>query len=295
MANVFPPLCGGVFVRTILNYRKQRVDRKDLYAGNTDPLSDIPALLALIRVTDPTFQSPKETTIKSVTSTFLNCRDEIPKTLPFTDSGFKASFNGQMRDSYPTLLHRMNEYLEFAIGLDDKYKLEGLCKDLLTIIENDPHCAKAKFNIGPNGEAVTLSNTIYFQSFILGIWHYIIKTGMSNKVDEKMYNAWNKRKDKGTSDKEIKLTIQKDPDEVTTEEDNDEVEAEKIETKERNTKNIEEPEIIEAEEVHSEDYQGSFYDPISKREVLAQFHVENHGSGVAAGVVYGGITIGGKK
>lgn len=51
----------------------------------------------------------------------------------------------------------------------------------------------------------------------------------------------------------------------------------------------------ESEEPTVEVYEAPYYDPITKRQVVGQFHVENHGSGIAAGIVYGGITVGGRK
>lgn len=288
MANrEFPPLCGGVFFRILLGYRKQRLSQKAYYSGEKDTRSNIPVLLALIQVTAPSFQSPKQSTIKTNTSAFLNCREEVPGTLPFCDAGFIASFRGQMKDHYPNLLYRMSTFLDYVIGLEDKYRLASLVKEVVEIMEHDPECRNAKFYIGPNRESATPADIsdISFQSFMLGVWYYIISKNRSNKIRESLYDEWARSKQKGsTVTRQIHVEVQ------TVEEPEQEL-AENYEEENSEEETIQvEPEIVEVQ-----DYSTPFFDPISQRQIMAQFHVENHGSGAAVGINYGGIHIGGKK
>jgi len=262
----FPPLRGGVFFKALLGYRKPRVSHKKNYSGEDDPLADRRVLLALIHVTDPDFPAPKDSTLKSNTSTFMNCRDEIPSTLPFENAGFVASFNGQMKDRYSTLLYQMQEFLEYLIGMDDSYKHEALVRDLLEIIENDPDSKGQPMYIGQSGEVLVPGSSFHFVSFILGVWFYVISSQASNKLDNDLFDDWALSKSKGRSiTREINMIPQKvsepnDPEPVVTD-------TETVDDDPNN--NAAGPEVIEVVNVN----------PDTGEKNVAHIQIVNNGSG----------------
>ena len=173
----FPRLCGGVFFETILTHRIPPQKR-----GEKDPLSQNNVLMDLIHVTYPKFKRPKENTLKSTTSLYHKCRQDVPDILPFRQPSYIASFQGQMENSYPVLLYRMDRFLDKVIGIKDRYQLENVAKILLEVIEHDSSIETLP--IGKSGELIRISELkeIHIQSFMLGVWFYIIDKRVKNKV-----------------------------------------------------------------------------------------------------------------
>ena len=217
----FPPLCGGVFFTILKPYRSDRISPQLYYNEIKDPKSDIPTLIELIGVVKPDFLEKKNlpsfSSIKSYTSKFLNCRENVPNGLEIGKPGYIASFNAQMDESYHSLLQRMHVFLDQSIGLHNKDgspktpELTQIVKEIIEILENDPACASAEFRIGKNGELMQLSDakTVYFQSFILGIWHYIVTSQIENELKGSLYDDWHFLKNKGSKAKHrFKLAIQ---------------------------------------------------------------------------------------
>ncbi|CAK7037669.1 MAG: hypothetical protein BACD_00181 [Bacteroides rodentium] len=214
----YPPLCGGVFFTTLIPYRGERIPAKRYYEGIKDPKSDIPTLVSLICVVKPSYEKklPALKSIRTYTSEFKNCRKDIPAGLFLAKPGYIASFNQNMDDHYSILLWRMHSFLEGNIGLYDGNEpkiaeMTQLVRELIEVLENDPQCKDHQFRIGPNGESMTLDSAeiIYFQSFILGIWHYIVTEHPCNKITENLYDTWLSYSDKGENiDHKIKVEIQ---------------------------------------------------------------------------------------
>ena len=217
----FPPLCGGVFFTILKPYRSDRISPQLYYDEIKDPKSDIPTLIELIGVVKPDFLEKKNLpsygSIKSYTSKFLNCRESVPNGLEIGKPGYIASFNAQMDDSYRLLLCRMHGFLDQSIGMRNKdgspktAELTQLVREIIEIMENDPACADVNFRIGKDGESMKLSEikTVYFQSFILGIWHYIVASQIENKLKESLYDDWHNLKNRGTTaSHRFKLVIQ---------------------------------------------------------------------------------------
>lgn len=293
-SSTYPPLCGGVFFRILLNYRKEKTTQRAHYPGDGKPLSNQRALLALIQVTDPGFDNDKFNTIKKNTSRFLNCRDDIPGSLPFTTPSFTSSFQGQMKDSYPGLLQRMDAFLRCLIDMDDMHSLAALVKELLEIIEHDPACADGEFRIGADGSAADIFSVtgICLQSFILGVWYYIIKNRPCNKVDEYLYDDWNGSIERGeTVTRNINVTVQNldgqaaepaDPD-VSSAIGNDEDTAVLDDASDDSSNATDEPRV--------EVFDDTFSQPQTHQIINTQINVEARDNGIAIGQIFGNIDI----
>ena len=215
----FPPLCGGTFFSILIPYRGERVPPKRYYEKIKDPKSDIPTLVALICVIKPDYEKelPAYSSISTYTSQFRNCRAKIPKGLFIGKPDYRASFEYQMDNSYEALLWRLHSFLDSNIGLYDNEgnpktaEMSQLVSEILELIAHDPACKDRMFRIGPNGERrkIQKDDTIHFQSFILGIWYYIVSENTDNKITQNIYNNWMARSDKGkTIQKTYELKIQ---------------------------------------------------------------------------------------
>ncbi len=214
----YPKLCGGVFASILLSYRGKRIPKTLYYEGIKDPSSNIPSLISLICVADPDYvnHKPAFNSIKKYTSWFLNCREPIAKGLSITTSAYKARFRGLMKNNYNLLLWRMHSFIEDTIGIKDDSgneridELSQLVKEIIEIINHDPSCKDVEFPIGPNGLCMNISasNKYHFQSFILGIWAYIVEKSIDNVVDEELMENWKRNTEKGkTVENSIHLII----------------------------------------------------------------------------------------
>ena len=310
----FPPLCGGVFFTILKPYRSDRISPQLYYNEIKDPKSDIPTIIELIGVVKPDFLEKKNLptfgAIKTYTSKFLNCRENVPNGLEIGKPGYIASFNAQMDDHYHSLLLRMHSFLDQSIGLHNKdgspktAELAQLVREIIEIMENDPACINAEFRIGKNGEWMRLSaaKTVYFQSFILGVWHYIVASKISNELKGNQYDDWNSSKNKGASAKHrFKLAIQdltssKGADTAANEETADDIKV--ITDAEQTSESEEESDKRTAAGTNNSDAsQGSSQqfeyeeDQDEKGKTVNQTLFYNAGNGVQIKTLNGGLTL----
>ena len=217
----YPKLCAGVFATILLSHRGDRIPKTKYFNQIKDAKSNIPALVSLICVVDPDYvnHKPSFTSIKKYTSQFLNCREKIPNGLRIGGSEYIALMNGQMQGNYHRLLWRMHSFLDEIIGLYDDdgnektLELSQLVRETIEIIRHDNKHKESKFPIGENGELQTISEAlktgICFQSFVLGVWAYIIDNAIENAVKESLMENWKSDAKKGRSvADDINLTIQ---------------------------------------------------------------------------------------
>ncbi len=187
----YPPMCGGVFSTILLSYRKDKSQ-----TGTADPLNQNNFLRELARVVNPGIIFPPDSTLKSAVSRYLNCRKGTSTTLPFEKTSYIESFKKQMKESYPVLLARMNRFLDTFIDITDPSVREPLTREMYEILGNDPVCRRSSLLLLPDGEAITFRNLgdIHFQSFLLGIWFYILSHQVSNVVEKELFDDWKKSK-----------------------------------------------------------------------------------------------------
>lgn len=194
----YPYLCGGVFLTYLMGARKPRAGVREHYNGETDGLSDPELLEDLIKVICPTLINPPASTFKQNTSAYKNCTKSSGTYLPFVkDSAEVRSFDDCVHNNYTTALSRMvaftDKYLE--IGTETK-KDEYLIKALVEVIKNDAEIlTDAEFYIDENGTASTKDEIIHaevlcFQSFLVGVWHYILLHRPDNTLGRNTIDNW---------------------------------------------------------------------------------------------------------
>jgi len=193
-------LCGGTFFTLLLQARKPRMGVRKHYMGESDGLSDPSALIALTKVMIPDYIAPTATmmsTLKGNTSDFKACRISSSVYLPFKDSAALNAFDDRIKTDYRSEMETMAAFISTFINVETSTKKdEYLVKALLELIEKDDSIADGQaFYASEDGSTTTKANLLIasefcLQSFLLGIWHFVLLNRKDNKVGQETYNEW---------------------------------------------------------------------------------------------------------
>lgn len=159
-------LSGGIFFNLILAARKTRGGSQD------DCLKD------LLCIYDRSAKGLMGNSLKTIASRFRNCDPELnSEYIRFTDAVTVDAFTERMKNDYASVLQEMKNYADKYLDLETHGK--WLVKALLQLIEMDEDIKDtAKLLVVPGGYPAYPSDiadmkSIYFYSFLLGVWHYI--------------------------------------------------------------------------------------------------------------------------
>lgn len=193
-------LCGGTFFTLLLQARKQRMGVREHYKGMSDGMADPILLMALAEIAIPDYSVPNAsmmTTVKSATSRYKSCQANGGTYFPFTDVAVVASFDERVKNGYSRCLSAMNSYVEDYIDVfGETKKDEYLVKALVEVLNSDTTISDdQEFYVCEDGSSQTkaqicAASELCLQSFLLGIWHYIIACVHDNKVGADTYNDW---------------------------------------------------------------------------------------------------------
>jgi len=192
----YPRLCGGTFFVLLLQARKQHYKARNRLNGGSDGLSDTEVLKGLIRVFQPQYGEPALSTFPQNTSSYKSSTISYSTYLPFDDRLLISSFDEQTKKYYSTALFNMKKFINDFIDIENTYKLDHLVKSLLELIEEDKSIADSDlFYINLNGLPVNKTDIsflseVHFQSFLFGIWHYIIVNRPNNMIGRSTYEQW---------------------------------------------------------------------------------------------------------
>lgn len=193
-------LCGGTYFTLLLRARKQRMGVREHYKGMSDGMADPILLMALAEIAMPDYRTPEASmlaTVKSATSRYKSCQANGGTYFPFSDGAVIASFDERIKTDYSRCLAAMNSYVADYIDVcGDTKKDEYLVKALVEVIASDTTIdTNQPFYVCEDGSALTkaqicAASELCLQSFLLGIWHYIILKVQDNKVGADTYNEW---------------------------------------------------------------------------------------------------------
>jgi hypothetical protein len=193
-------LCGGTFFTLLLQARKPRMGVRKHYMGESDGLSDPSALIALTKVMIPDYIAPITTmmgTFKGNTSDFKTCKISSSAYLPFKDLAALNAFDDRIKTDYGSAMGTMSNFVfSFIDAATSTKKDEYLVKALLELIEKDDSIADGQaFYASEDGSIITKTNLLIasefcLQSFLLGIWHFVLLNRKDNKVGQETYSEW---------------------------------------------------------------------------------------------------------
>ena len=159
-------LSGGVFFNLILASRK------------TGGANQETCLKDLLYIFDRSAKGLSGNSLKTIASRFRNCDPELNSDyIKFGDPVTVDAFDGRMKDDYASVLKEIKNYADKYLDLETNGK--WLVRSLLELIEADQGIKEnAKFVVIPGGipayrNELKDMTTVYFYSFLLGVWRYI--------------------------------------------------------------------------------------------------------------------------
>ena len=192
----YPVLCGGTFFTLILEARIPRTSKRSHYAGELDGLSQPETLAGLGKVVYPEYDPPRnKRTFSTNASDYRSC-DNNGTNLSFLFEQTVNVFDNRIKNNYPSALMAMVNFVDRFLEVGTSTTKEvWLLKALLELIEADRSIDDAQiFYIGQSGQGITKAtlrsiNDFCLQSFLLGVWHFVIVNRQDNQVGKATFDV----------------------------------------------------------------------------------------------------------
>lgn len=199
--NSYIKLCGGLFFTCILSCRRSRQSARETMFNGSDGLSEPNILGALIKTAFPTYVKPTNRSFSTNTTRYKQCDISNGAYLPFNDSGFVSDFDETVLNNYNQALSRMTDFCKIYmdVGLMRNGRINYCIKTLLDVIAADESISlDQKFYVMPDGRPLTKTDLasishVYYQPFLLGIWHFIIVNRPDNSIGAKSISDFNNK------------------------------------------------------------------------------------------------------
>ena len=193
--NTYPVLCGGTFFTMILEARIPRTSKRSQYAGELDGLSQKETLAGLGRVVYPEYDPPRnKRTFSTNASDYRSC-DNNGTNLSFLFDQMVKVFDNRVKTDYPSALKAMINFVGSFLEVGTSTAKEvWLLKALLELIDADRSIDDAQvFYIADSGQGITKAtlrsmNDFCLQSFLLGVWHFVIVNRQDNRVGKTTFD-----------------------------------------------------------------------------------------------------------
>lgn len=295
-----PYLCGGIFFTLLTEAKGKPSSRRKLKTGIRDKITYKNMLESLIQIFVPSFSQPAAgRTFEGDTSDYRACKVSWGINLPFDDDVEIRNFDERVKNSYSSALKPMDDFIDCYLNTGSDERMRWLIQALLTLIETDKLITPdALFYLSdtPVTKKELLRQDHYFlSSLLLGIWHYIVTNRPDNEAGRPTFEALHDRADQPNAKWKFKKKFAMNyPRHFSFDlfgkdapAGNKDEETGKPDTKEEEPageENTQEP-VIEV-------YEAPFTDPVTQKQVVAQFHVEARDNGIAIGQHFGDLYIG---
>lgn len=196
--NFAPYLCGGIFFSFLIELHNETVKGYNNSLGN-NVMNQTMIMQELIYAINPDYSyAPNATsTLSKETSKYHTCQGNGGKVLPFERDNTRTSFDNSVKKHYDEVLERMTKFTTKCFPECKETPMCNLVERTLKIIRDDASIENdTPFFINQNGSSISKENLLKennfnFQSFLVGIWHYIITKPTENKngrpTFEKLY------------------------------------------------------------------------------------------------------------
>ena len=217
-----PRLCGGTFFLQILRMGKPPTRTKDEgRRGIKDEVNNQRVLEALIRFFKPEFKpdSDGDTFVGNV-SEYRACKVSTGTNLPFEDDYYIDQFDVLIKSNYQPVAKQMSRFVDSFIDVESD-KVYSVIRALLQTVKDDTSIKDSDvfFMDKPITKAeLAQETTITLETFLLGLWHFIVVNRKNNLVGRDTFKEWNKQAGQGKpwkytsrigEDYPIKITAQR--------------------------------------------------------------------------------------
>lgn len=211
----YPRLTGGVFL-TLIAREKVAYSGKNAYNGDKDKMK-LPSVMAgLINVAKPEFEPLRGRSFETEAGKYRKCELSDFASIRLSDTAVKVPFDEIVRNNYSDALRRMCTFADRFIDSSDKFKIERLVRSIIEIIQQDDSIDDCeRFYIGINGSyyekhQIICMEKFHLESFLLGIWHFIIMQRPDNIQDLQVFDGWLERRGEARSRLEFVSNIGED-------------------------------------------------------------------------------------
>lgn len=195
--NFVPYLCGGILFSFLLELHKDTAE--NLYAntwGVKKGMKQHEIMEKLIFVIKPDYNYTGNTKARD-TSYYHTCKKTGNTIIPFENDSTRTEFDKSVKKQYAEVLARMTKFTSECFPTCTDTAMHIFVKRTLMLIRDDSSINDdTSFFINPNGSSISKIDLLKeknfcFQSFLVGIWHYIITKPTENKngrpTFEKLY------------------------------------------------------------------------------------------------------------
>ena len=295
-----PRLRGNIFFLFLLRAAKQKLGVAPSWGTSTQGLTQTQLFMALMQTVDPTYQVPNEGTLRQYISQYLKGdRPDSPTYYPFKTPSFQSGALLYLKDHRSDAIRKMDALCSKFLDTDNEATRKLLVGGLVALILKDGSIpGNTPFDTGykeATRAELAQETDFILQPFLVSVWGYIVTKKPDAKEGAETYMAWTEDAGGGNprrittrwgTNMAKKIAVSTDlPEEMLAETAN----------KDENTdeKPADEEKTVEAEELpRVEVYEAPYTDPLTQKQVLAQFHVEARDNGIAIGQVFGGLVIG---
>lgn len=198
MVNIaYPVLCGGTFFTLVLEARKQRTSKRSQHAGELDGLSQPETFAGLGRVVYLEYAEPRnKDTFSTNVFDYKSCENNGTN-LSFLFNQEIMAFDNRVKTQYLAALKMMDDFVSRFLEVGTSTAKDvWLVKALLDLINADQSIDdNQEFFIVENGQGITKAalrgmSDFCLQTFLLGVWHFVIVNRPENKAGKATYDAW---------------------------------------------------------------------------------------------------------
>lgn len=186
--NFFPYLCGGIFFSFLIELHNETAKVYNRSFGN-DVMNQTKIMKELIYAINPNYSyNPNATdTLKKETSKYHTCQTSGGNIIPFELDNTRTSFDDSVKKHYDEVLERMTEFTTKCFPTYNDTSIRALVRITLILIRDDNSIGNTtSFFINEDGSSISKEillkkKDFNFQSFLVGVWHYIITKPTKNK------------------------------------------------------------------------------------------------------------------
>lgn len=188
--NFVPYLCGGILFSFLIELLNDTATSFHASFGNTKAITQPQIMENLIRVINPNYSYDTHAKCASFNKTVSNyriCNNNGGKIIPFERDTVKIEFDRCVKNQYGEVLDRMIKFTSECFPTCNVNAMRILVERTLILIRDDNSIENASpFFINEDGSSISKEELLKkedfnFQSFLIGVWHYIITKPTKNK------------------------------------------------------------------------------------------------------------------
>lgn len=184
--NFVPYLCGGILFSFLIELQKDTAENFHNTWGGKNALNQSEIMKKLLCVIKPDYKY-NANSLKKSTSNYHMCKTRGNKVIPFETDSTRNDFDKSVRQNYDKVLERMTEFTSECFPTCSDTAMRILVERTLILIRDDNTIENAtSFFINEDGSSISKEELFKkkdfnFQSFLVGVWHYIITKPTKNK------------------------------------------------------------------------------------------------------------------